>query len=505
VRIVIEPSMVQPDAVRPASGNYSAMFDEQAATAPATTWSNQSWIASDYPMGFYVDLGREYDLTQLGVFDTYSTDAIGFDIGAPGSWTNVVTAQSDLWQQWKLFTVTARTRYVRFTRGMYAGVNELALYGAPSGTPPPNQPPTVSAGSSQTITQPASSTTLSGTAGDVDGVIASQQWTQVSGPSNATLTNAASLTATATGLVVGIYSFRLTVTDDDGASASATTSVVVNPAPSGRGTTEVVYSSSSTPGNYGYVVYRPAGYDSGASWPIVFFLHGRDERGNGGPTELPRVRVNGPQRYIDTEGKDYPFLLVSPQASAISTWSDWEMQYMLDPFIEHILSRYRVDRRRVYLTGLSLGGSGTVSYASIFPSKLAAMLPVCPGSWAANLTDASEMVAAGLAIWAAHARNDGTIPYTATSSWFNVLGQAMGGSGGVLDTYTSPNAWQTAFFRPATGRWEWINGQTATDSTGAGPARPVLFTLYHDGNHGIWDRVYRDPRVWDWLLSQQRP
>jgi len=85
------------------------------------------------------------------------------------------------------------------------------------------------------------------------------------------------------------------------------------------------------------------------------------------------------------------------------------------------------------------------------------------------------------------------------------MGPAMGGTGGVTDTYTFPNRAQTAFFRPGTGSWEWIEGQTNTDSTGAEPARPVLFTLFHDGGHDIWDRVYKEPKVFAWMLAQQRP
>lgn len=513
--IIITPSMVHLDTVRPAKGNYDALFDEQTVMGdpragttykPATEWATPTWVGTDYPMGFYVDLGQEYDVTEVGVFDTFNSDTAYFDVGSPGAWTSVVTFPTNLYERWQLFPITSRTRYVRFSRNMFASVNEIVIYGAPvDGQPPPNQAPTVSAGTDQTVTLPTASATLSGTASDADGTIASSQWMQLTGPNTATLANATSLTATVSGLVTGVYEFQLTVTDDDGASASSKTKVTVNPASNGRGTTTEVYRSSSTPGGFGHVVYLPPGYEAGSNWPIVFFLHGVGQRGDGGPTQLLRVREQGPQRLIDQEGKDFPFILVSPQTGPNGQWSAYEMQYYLDPFIEFILAKYKTDRKRVYLTGLSLGGSGTWDYATIFPTKLAAILPVCGGSWGANATDASEMIAAGLAIWSAHAKDDGTILYTATASWFTELGKAMGGTGGVLDTYTSPQAWQTAFFRPATGKWEWINGQTATDSTGAGPAKPVLFTLYHDGDHYIWDHIYKDPQVWNWLLAQHRP
>ncbi|QSQ15684.1 hypothetical protein [Myxococcus landrumensis] len=76
---------------------------------------------------------------------------------------------------------------------------------------------------------------------------------------------------------------------------------------------------------------------------------------------------------------------------------------------------------------------------------------------------------------------------------------------GVLANYTAPLENQTAFFRPETGGWQWIRGQTALDTSGAGPARQVLFTIRNPGDHSIGDAVYKDPMVWDWLLAQRKP
>lgn len=94
-----------------------------------------------------------------------------------------------------------------------------------------NKAPTANAGSARTITLPTNSVSLSGSAStDSDGTITSYRWSQVSGPNTATLTNATSVTATASNLIQGTYSFRLTVTDNGGASSSATVSVTVNAA-----------------------------------------------------------------------------------------------------------------------------------------------------------------------------------------------------------------------------------------------------------------------------------
>nr|BDT37373.1 alpha/beta hydrolase-fold protein [Myxococcus sp. MH1] len=513
-KLVIDPANVQPDGVRPTLGVYQNLYDEQALIGdpragstfkPATTWGNVVYNENQYPMGFVIDLGQLYDVTEVGVFDTYDSGTVFFSVGAPGAWSTPLSLTTNGWEQWKWLTVGQRTRYLHFARSMYGASNEIVVYGTPAGTTA-NVPPTASAGLDQTLILPTSSAQLTGTASDPDGTVVSRQWTQVSGPNTATLTGATTLSATASGLVMGLYEFELSVTDDQGASASSRTKVRVEPALNGRGTTVEIYKDTTRvfQGNYGHVVYLPPGYDAGTNWPIVIFLHGAGERGDGGPTQLGRVRNMGLQSYIDRNGKDYPFILVSPQTSTSNFWNDQEALDSLDPFIERMLSTYKVDRKRVYLTGLSMGGAGTFSYASTFPAKLAAAIPVCNGGYGSSVARAQAMVNANLPVWGSHAIND-PASYTGTRDWFTRLGQAMGATGTVMDTYTYPSRAQTAFFRQGPARWEWVDGQTAQDASGNAPAKPVLFTLFHDGGHSIWDRVYQEPKVLSWMLAQQRP
>ncbi len=93
-----------------------------------------------------------------------------------------------------------------------------------------NQAPTANAGANKSITLPVSSTTLSGTGTDADGTIASYRWQQVSGPSTSALsaTNIANITVS--NLQAGAYVYRLTVTDDDGATSTDDITVTVNAA-----------------------------------------------------------------------------------------------------------------------------------------------------------------------------------------------------------------------------------------------------------------------------------
>jgi ribosomal protein L14 len=93
-----------------------------------------------------------------------------------------------------------------------------------------NQPPTANAGSDITLTLPTNSTTLLGSGTDPDGTIASYAWARVSGPTTFTLGTPAAATTTLTNLVAGVYVFKLTVTDNVGATASDNVTVTVNAA-----------------------------------------------------------------------------------------------------------------------------------------------------------------------------------------------------------------------------------------------------------------------------------
>ncbi len=92
-------------------------------------------------------------------------------------------------------------------------------------------PPVADAGTNQTITLPNSSVTLTGSGSEVNGAIASYAWSQVSGPSTATIAAAGQPQTGVSNLVQGVYRFQLKVTDNAGVSATATVQVTVNAAP----------------------------------------------------------------------------------------------------------------------------------------------------------------------------------------------------------------------------------------------------------------------------------
>jgi len=96
--------------------------------------------------------------------------------------------------------------------------------------PPVPGAPSANAGADQTITLPTNSVTLSGSGSETNGTIVSYAWTQTSGPSTATIGTAGQASTVVSGLVQGVYTFQLTVTDNSGVKATDVVKVTVNAA-----------------------------------------------------------------------------------------------------------------------------------------------------------------------------------------------------------------------------------------------------------------------------------
>jgi hypothetical protein len=134
------------------------------------------------------------------------------------------------------------------------------------------------------ITLPVNSTTLSGSGTDPDGTITGYTWARVSGPATFNLTNAAAASTTLTGLVQGVYVFRLTVTDNSGLTATDNVTVTVN---------------AATPGNTPPVAN--AGTDITITLPVnSTTLRGTGSDPGGNVVSYAWTRVSGPTTYILT-------------------------------------------------------------------------------------------------------------------------------------------------------------------------------------------------------------
>jgi len=127
--------------------------------------------------------------------------------------------------------------------------------------------------------------------------------------------------------------------------------------------------------DYRYQVYVPANFASQKPWPVILFLHGSGERGSDGL--LPTAEGLG--NAIRRNSSRFPFVVVFPQCTENHTWGEPEMRARALAALDHSMKEFHGDRRRVYLTGLSMGGYGTWDFAMAEPGRFAALVPICSG------------------------------------------------------------------------------------------------------------------------------
>lgn len=219
---------------------------------------------------------------------------------------------------------------------------------------------------------------------------------------------------------------------------------------SGKGTLQMMTDEES---GYPCVVYLPQGCDlqeRGKKWPLVFFFHGIGERGSD-PAFLLR---NGLPRYLADGGK-LEAIVVAPQCPLNSHWADEPMELeRLRCFLPRMMERFPVDRDRTYLTGLSMGGRCCWKVALAMPDTFASMAVICGRTTDYNLDSIRDMP-----IWMFHGVQD------ATTSFDNI-------------NRLLPPLLKSGH-------------------------RYCKLTVYpHDG-HAIWDKVYDQAILYDWLLEQR--
>ena len=195
----------------------------------------------------------------------------------------------------------------------------------------------------------------------------------------------------------------------------------------------------------GYLLYLPNDYDTKESWPLVLFLHGSGERGD----DVELVKTHGPPKLIG-EGKEFPFIVVSPQCPKSQSWEPLELTALLD----ELTRTHKVDQDRIYVTGLSMGGFATWELAALTPNRFAAIAPICGGGepyWTRRFKH--------LPTWAFHGARDTGVPVERTQE--------------MIDALTK-------------------NGGT-----------PKL-TIYPEAEHDSWTETYNNPEFYEWLLAQKR-
>ncbi|HRE53049.1 MAG TPA: dienelactone hydrolase family protein [Flavitalea sp.] len=173
----------------------------------------------------------------------------------------------------------------------------------------------------------------------------------------------------------------------------------------------------------GFYEALPSSYHKSAdAFPLLLFLHGGGERGNGA-SDLPLLLKNSVPRLLAQEkfpvsikvgGREYSFIVIAPQ------FKDWPGPEDVRSVMKYALSHYRVDSSRIYVAGLSMGGGATWEYAARYGSSLAAIVPICGASWADSAI-ARKIASTNVPAWAFHNQDDSVVPVDFTIKYVNLI------------------------------------------------------------------------------------
>jgi predicted peptidase len=161
---------------------------------------------------------------------------------------------------------------------------------------------------------------------------------------------------------------------------------------------------------HGYYAAVPATYDkTSINYPTIIFIPGGGQYGNGA-NDLPLLLNDGMAQLLDEKkfppsfkvnGKNYSFIVLTPQASGFPPEQD------IAAFIAYAKKNFRVDSTRVYVSGLSVGGTATCTVAGKYASQVAAIVPI---SGENTSFDICESIARNkIPVWAFHNSNDPSI------------------------------------------------------------------------------------------------
>ncbi len=182
-------------------------------------------------------------------------------------------------------------------------------------------------------------------------------------------------------------------------------------------------------------------------FPLIVFLHGSGERG----TDLEQVKNHSPFTYQNLIKQ--PVAILAPQCPE-NVWWDTNAVYQL---ILEISSKYNVDKSRIYLTGLSMGGWGTWKLAEEHPELFAAIATVCGPVDQMMMFEVEKLKDMPIQIF--HGALDDVVPPIQSIEMYQKLVK--------------------------------INSISH-------------LTIFPNDNHNSWDSTYSNPQFYEWLLTQHK-
>jgi predicted peptidase len=218
-----------------------------------------------------------------------------------------------------------------------------------------------------------------------------------------------------------------------------------------------------------YRILKPLNYDETKQYPVHLFLHGAGERGNDNVSQL----IHGGKLFLEKENREkYKSWVIFPQCSMDDRWpsiisDNWNKTFenktttpnkslglvikLMDKFVE----KKQVDKQRIYISGLSMGGMGTFEMLYRRPDMFAAATPICGN----GISQLAKSYAAKVPIWIFHGSDDEVVSPKHSLK----MAKAIINSGG------SPK-----------------------------------MTLYENVNHGSWNNAFSEKDFLKWIHSKSK-
>lgn len=184
-----------------------------------------------------------------------------------------------------------------------------------------------------------------------------------------------------------------------------------------------------------YYVYTPPGYTGDKAYPTILFLHGAGETDN----EKRLLEVGLPAAIRKAE-KRLPFIVVVPMALTKGWQADGPNARRALAQLDEVKKNFKVDEKRIYLTGLSMGGFGTWSLAAAYPDRWAAIAPICGGG---NVNFAEKIKS--IPTWNFHGDKDTAVNVKLSRDMIDALKKAGGDPKYTEYPGVGHNSWDAAY------------------------------------------------------------
>ena len=195
-----------------------------------------------------------------------------------------------------------------------------------------------------------------------------------------------------------------------------------------------------------YFSYLPKTAKPGEGWPLLVFLHGAGERG----TNLDAIRKHGPPKLVGTHPALESFFMIAPQCPQGRWWDTIAVKDLIDQTV----AKQPVDPKRIYITGISMGGFATWTLLKEHPGFMAAAVPICGGG-----DPASASKFKSVPVWAFHGDKDEAVPVQRSIDMVDALKKVDGN---------------------------------------------IKFTVYEGVGHDSWMRTFENPALYAWLLDHKK-